>query len=77
MTLFLLASPPPKQLGESEAGSSKMVSTRQGPKSAVGRNHFETVFAEAMEGGNMEVSEPTAAAAAVAAWASCSREREL
>lgn len=50
-----LASPPPKQTEESEAGSSKMVATRHGPKSAAGRNHFETVFKEAIEGGNMEV----------------------
>eukprot|EP00752_Nemacystus_decipiens_P009380 g8383.t1 len=47
-------SPPPKSTDESEAASSKMVSTRQGPKSAVGRNHFETVFKEAIEGGMME-----------------------
>eukprot|EP00903_Cladosiphon_okamuranus_P011080 g10459.t1 len=47
-------SPPPKPTDESEAASSKIVAPRQGPRSAVGRNHFETVFREAMEGGNME-----------------------
>ncbi|CAM9886122.1 unnamed protein product, partial [Ectocarpus sp. 12 AP-2014] len=47
-------SPPPKQSSENDATSSKMVSTRLGPKSAAGRNHFETVFQEAMEGGMME-----------------------
>ncbi|CAB1114761.1 unnamed protein product [Ectocarpus sp. CCAP 1310/34] len=47
-------SPPPKQSSENDATSSKMVSTRLGPKSATGRNHFETVFQEAMEGGMME-----------------------
>lgn len=52
---FAFSSPPPKQMPENEANSSKMVSTRQGPKSAAGRNHFETVFTEAMEGSQMEV----------------------
>lgn len=55
---FFLSSPTPSPSRETEAASSKMVSTRLGPKSAEGRNHFEKVFAEAMEGGAMEVTRP-------------------
>eukprot|EP00904_Undaria_pinnatifida_P007215 jgi/Undpi1/3623/HiC_scaffold_16.g06993.m1 len=46
-------SPPPKPREEKEAGLSN-VSTRVGPKSAAGRNHFEKIFAEALEGGHTE-----------------------
>lgn len=47
-------SPPPKEREQTEATLTK-VAPRSGPKSAEGRNHFETVFKEALEGGHMEV----------------------
>lgn len=31
------------------------VQTRAGPKTAEGRNHFETIFKEALDGGQTEV----------------------
>lgn len=49
------ASPPPAANAENEAGSSNVPSTAQGPRSTAGRNHFEAMFQEATNGGNMEV----------------------
>lgn len=46
------ASPTPES---EENDNLSNVAKRSGPKSLGGRNHFETVFAEAEEGGRMEV----------------------
>lgn len=43
-------SPPPE-----DSENVRQVKTRAGPKTAAGRNHFETIFKEALDGGQTEV----------------------